>query len=472
MQRAPVVLLAPLLLAAAGCSGCSQKRPGPARGAAAIALPELPDRNPAPGVVEVDIQAQPASVALIGGPTMNLMSYGGRVPGALVRAKRGDTLVVHFTNGLPEPTTLHWHGLRGPADVAGSDAAQAPLGPGGRRDVTFTLTEAGLHWLHPLSAKQLGHGLYAPILVDDPDEPAGLGEQTVLVLSDVSPGPGGAPAPADEGGHAASVEGREGSIVLVNGQVQPVLPVRRGARQRWRLLNAARSRYFLLAAAGQTFTRIGSDGGLIERPVTTPELLLAPGERADVLLVPTGEPGTRVTVQNRPYDRGTMAAAPTTAPASDLFHLQLGSEDPAPAPAALPDPLRAIAAITSDGAPTVSVNFNYFPEQQKYLVQIHDPPTAGIPVAARVGQVQRWALVNGSELDHPFHLHGFFFQPVDLATDQAARPLQWKDTINVPAREIVDVLVRFDDRPGRWTFQCHMPEHSETGLTGTVDLQR
>ena len=345
--------------------------------------------------------------------------------------------------------------------------------PGAKRDVTFTLTEAGLHWLHPLSAKQLGHGLYAPILVDDPDEPADLGEQTVLVLSDVSPGTAGAPAPSDEGGLAASVGGREGAIVLVNGQVQPVLPVRRGARQRWRLLNAARSRYFLLAATGQTFTRIGSDGGLMERAVTAPELLLAPGERADVLLIPTGEPGARLAVQNRPYDRGAMdtGMAPPPATASDLFYLQLGRDEPAPAPPPLPDPLRAITPIPNQGAAPVSVNFNYFPEQQKFVVQINDPPTADIPIAARVGQVQRWALVNGSELDHPFHLHGFFFQPVDLGTDQAARPLQWKDTINVPAREIVDLLVRFDDRPGRWTFQCHMPEHSETGLTGTVEIQ-
>ena len=471
MRRASVFLLAPLVMAAGGCSGCSRNRPGASSGPG-IALPGVPDRNPDPGVVEVDLRAASGPVALAGGPTLNLMSYGGRVPGAVIRARRGDTLLAHFTNGLAEPTTLHWHGLRAAADVAGSAAAHAPIPPGGQRDFSFTLTDAGLHWLHPLSAGQLGHGLYAPILVEDPDEPAELGTETVLVLSDVSPGPGGAPAPADEGGHAASVEGREGSIVLVNGQVQPVLPVRRGVRQRWRLLNAARSRYFLLAAAGQTFTRVGSDGGLMERAVNASELLLAPGERADVLLVPAGDGGARVSVQNRPFDRGTMSPTPPApGPASDLFYLQLDRDDPAPAPPALPDPLRIIAPIAAEGVATVSVNFNYFPDQQKFVVQINDPPTANIPIAARVGQVQRWELVNGSELDHPFHLHGFFFQPVDLATDQAARPLQWKDTINVPAREIVDVLVRFDDRPGQWTFQCHMPEHSETGLTGTVDLQ-
>ena len=222
-----MLLFAPVLLAAGGCSGCSDKAAAPSPGAA-IALPVLPDRNPAPDVVEVDIDARPASVALGGGPKMNLLSYGGRVPGGVVRARRGDTLVVHFTNALPEPTTLHWHGLRAPAEVAGSAAAQAPVPAGAKRDVTFTLTEAGLHWLHPLSAKQLGHGLYAPILVDDPDEPADLGEQTVLVLSDVSPGTAGARPPPTRVDCAASVGGREGAIVLVNGQVQPVLPVRRG----------------------------------------------------------------------------------------------------------------------------------------------------------------------------------------------------------------------------------------------------
>ena len=70
-------------------------------------------------------------------------------------------------------------------------------------------------------------------------------------------------------------------------------------------------------------------------------------------------------------------------------------------------------------------------------------------------------------MDHPFHLHGFFFMQLD-EKDQPVRPLAWKDTLNVPMKTKLRFLVHFNERPGEWMFHCHILDHADGGLMGTV----
>lgn len=65
------------------------------------------------------------------------------------------------------------------------------------------------------------------------------------------------------------------------------------------------------------------------------------------------------------------------------------------------------------------------------------------------------------------HLHGYFFMPVD-EKGEPLRPMQWKDTINVPMKSTARFLVTFDERPGQWMFHCHILDHADGGLMGTV----
>ena len=74
-----------------------------------------------------------------------------------------------------------------------------------------------------------------------------------------------------------------------------------------------------------------------------------------------------------------------------------------------------------------------------------------------------WTIKNVTAFDHPFHLHGFFFQQLDV-------PLAWKDTINVPKKGSVRVAVHFDERPGMWMMHCHILDHAEAGMMGMVHL--
>src|SRR5262249_47374970 len=144
------------------------------------------DLDPDPNIVSIAVEAKLAKVSLDDTHKPELWTYNGLVPGPLVRAKKGDTLVVSFTNQLPEPTLIHWHGVRVPAAMDGNGTleAQSPVQPGESFDYRFPLPDAGLFWFHTQedAATQVEKGLYAPILVADPDEPAFLAQSQEMVL--------------------------------------------------------------------------------------------------------------------------------------------------------------------------------------------------------------------------------------------------------------------------------------------------
>src|SRR6187455_3062626 len=279
----------------------------PAGWDAEFTLHELPDRNPEPRVLEIDLTARVADVDIAPKLRVTAWTYDGRLPGPLIRAKVGDRLIVHFTNNLPEPSTIHWHGVRVPIEMDGVPGISQPeVKPGGSFVYDFVVRDAGLFWYHPhhMSAAQVGFGLYGALLVEDPNDGVGVADQVTMVLSDIGFDKNGTLDAADSGGSAGDVFGREGDHVLLNGRKAPVLRARSGAPQRWRIVNTARSRFFLLDLQGQKFTVIGSDGGLQERPTTSEILLITPGERVDVIVAPTGTPGSELPIYSMLYNRG------------------------------------------------------------------------------------------------------------------------------------------------------------------------
>ena len=91
----------------------------------------------------------------------------------------------------------------------------------------------------------------------------------------------------------------------------------------------------------------------------------------------------------------------------------------------------------------------------------------GEPFMSTLETVEEWAVVNDTEMDHPFHVHGFRFQLVDAtgAPERACR-----DTVNVPAKTTVRLRMRLEDHPGRWMFHCHILEHAERGMMGEFEV--
>ncbi|AUX20724.1 oxidoreductase [Sorangium cellulosum] len=472
-SRPPLFTSLLLAIAAIGCAEASSERSQPEGWDSAVQLRPARDLDASPGVVEVDLTARVEEVEIVPGTRTPVWTYDGGIPGPLLKARVGDRVIVHFRNDLPAPTTIHWHGVRLLAEMDGAPGhSQAETPPGGSFTYDFVVPDAGLFWYHPHvdSAAQQGNGLYGALLVDDPDEPAELGDELVLVLSDIMVHEDGALGDPRAGGNFGTLFGREGDQLLVNGRLNPVIEARGGLRQRWRIVNAAKSRYYQLALAGHRFTRIGGDGGLMERPVETEMLVLTPGERADVLVTPRGAPGATLPVRWVPYDRGYGTTFQR--PEVEVFRIRL-ADAPEAEDAPVPAVARAIPALDPAAAVRrVDLKLTMEEGEGDLVMGINDVPFwEAEPLMATVGDTEVWTVENTFDFDHPFHLHGFFFQV--LGEDgRPARPMEWKDTVNVPVGGAARFVVRYDNRPGMWMFHCHILDHADAGMMGMLHLVR
>jgi FtsP/CotA-like multicopper oxidase with cupredoxin domain len=437
-----------------------------------LRLPEAVDTNPDPHIVEINLDARVAQVEIAPGVRVEAWTYNGTIPGPLIRVHVGDRLIVHFSNHLPQPTTVHWHGLRIPIQMDGVPVHSQPeVPPGGSFLYDLVVPDAGLFWYHPhvMSAAAVGFGLYGALMVDDPTENVGVPDELVLVLSDIELRPDGTLESPDTGGSGGMAFGREGNHVLVNGREVSRMVARSGAPQRWRIVNAAKSRYFDLDLGGQIFTRIGADGGLQQYPEELKDVVLAPGERADLIVAPRAAPGAELVLQSFLYNRGygSTEARPLV---SDLFTIAM-TADPAVAPMPRPQVRRAIEPLSLAGATAVNLELSITQQANgtfEYRIN-GEPFLAGKPIPAKIGETQIWTITNTTVWSHPFHLHGFFFQILDK-DGAPARPLVWKDTINVPYKQTMRFVVKFDEREGSWMFHCHILDHAEGGLMGMVEL--
>jgi len=441
---------------------------------AGLALRTAVDINSDPKIVEINLTARIARVEIADGRTVEAWTYDGGLPGPLIRVRVGDRLIVHFTNELPEPTTIHWHGLRVPLRMDGVPGiSQPPVRTGESFTYDFVVPDAGLFWYHPhvMSAAQVGFGLYGALLVDDPGEDVGVADEVVMVLSDMALDEKGALESPEAGGSIANVFGREGPHVLLNGRERSSMLVRSGAPQRWRIVNAAKSRYFNLDLGGQPFRQIGGDGGIQEYAVEHETLLLAPGERADVIVTPRLEAGESIVLRSVLVDRGTFTLEGRF-PYDELLTLT-GADLPPYSGPPLPEVRRTIEATPLAGATQVALELALDqPPDAAPEYSFRGPQYSARHKAlrARVGETQVWTVTNSTKWSHPLHLHGFFFQVLD---DNGApvRPLAWKDTVDIPFERTVRLAVRFDDREGvtgDWMLHCHILDHAEIGLMGVV----
>lgn len=308
-------------------------------------------------------------------------------------------------------------------------------------------------------------GLAGALVVEDATSALSRYETHILVLKDLSLS-GGAPEP-----YASLADyryGKEGALVMVNGQVDPVLPIRPGQVQRWRLLNASTARFFHLSLESHVFHIIGTDGGLLDKPHPLPSVLLAPGERLDVL-IKAGRTPKRCRLIAEPYDRGHGLADRQRT----LLTLACeGAVDDDALPAAINANARRATAVPVKTEQLVlrmdrgrgTVNGISFSDTEAYTIE------------SSPGTHEVWELVNQSPMDHVFHVQTNAFQVISLAGgDQAYAALctktpAWKDTLIVPRQGSAKILVPVMDFTGRAVFYCQIIGHADIGMMGVWDI--
>ncbi len=453
--------------------GCGNSGVAGKPGLALIEPTVLTDINPDPNIVEVELVAGVSMVEYLKGKPAEVWAYRdgavskatGTVPGPMLRAKVGDEVIVHFRNELPsDETTIHWHGVRLPSKADGSQSSQDPVLPNGEYEYRFTAQDASSFWYHPhvRAHEQVERGLYGPMVVTGGVAPE-VAADRYLVLDDVKLDADG--SLNEDTTDLDRMLGRQGNVLLINGQHAPVeLRVAAGSRERWRFVNAANGRYFNLQIPGARFLVIGSDGGILPQPYETETLLVTPGERYDVLITFEGGKGDGAVLQTIHYDRGHEIPDPGP---QDLLDVVYGEAVGTPEP--LPEVWRDLPRLAvTDTTPV-----------RPFVLEEYEPPGLPVlftingeqwpdnePVQVNRGAVEIWEVKNEAEMDHPFHLHGMFFEVLP-GSGEPPFPDGWKDTINIPQKSTVRFAVQYDP-PGTWMFHCHILEHAELGMMGDL----
>lgn len=420
--------------------------------------------QPDPGcrVIPVELEAREIDWSFVPGRAARAWGYNGQIPGPTIEGRVGDVLEIRFTNRLPQPTNIHWHGLRVPAAMDGTEMVQRSVAPGETFVYRFRLPDAGTFWYHPHSNEtvQLEMGLYGALIVRGPDEPT-LDAERVLVLDDLK---------LDEQGHIAPFgglrerhDGREGETRLVNGKVEPVLEIAAGQIERWRVINSSSARYVRLSIGGLSFQILGTDGGLIEAPVSVSEVLLPTADRVDLAVGPF-KPGQQLAIEALPYFRQTTRKRQTERFAT----VRVGPSQPSRA--SIPKRLRTIVPLATPATPPtrrVELGIKWSLRRVFDFVINKERHHQDKPVKA--GELQVWDVVNKTLMDHPFHLHGFFFQVLSV-NGEAPAWRSWEDVVNVPPRATVRIAWLPDDRPGSWMYHCHILEHHAAGMMAHFDV--
>lgn len=433
----------------------------------------------APASGEFILTSEPTVARLVGGkwPDTRVWAFNRSIPGPEIRVRQGETLRVIARNGLQEPTTVHWHGVRLPVAMDGvPGVTQDPIGPGEVFKYEFEAVDAGTFWYHPHfnSAEQVGRGLSGVLVVEEA-EPVRVDREVTWVLDDWLLRE---TAQIDDSfGHRGQMShgGRIGNTVTVNGRIPETFPVRAGERIRLRLANVSNARTFgldfgafepkIIALDGQPVTPFAPEGGMVT---------VAAAQRVDLVLDMAGRPGDRVTVVDG-YYRGQ---------AYEFIEIVYSGESPLresplDAPVALPrnplpepildgDALRQTVVLQGGAMGAFPDGADRFIEDNQFWF------LNGLPAKGRDGPlfaIERGrscvvTIRNETRWEHPMHLHGFSFRVLARNGLPNMRG-EWRDTVLVHPEESVEVAF-VADNPGDWMFHCHVLEHQMAGMMGIV----
>ncbi|ATI41361.1 copper oxidase [Pacificitalea manganoxidans] len=443
--------------------------------AAMTGLPRLA-RAATAGLPELRAQKAQVQLAPEGYPQTAIWGYGGALPGPELRLAQGARVQRRFVNDLPQASTVHWHGVRLDNAMDGVPGlTQAAVAPGDGFDYDFTAGDAGTFWYHAheRSVEQVARGLYGALVVEEAEAPD-VDADLVLVLDDWLLDPETAQIDTDfEAPHDRSHAGRRGNFVATNGQQAYSRDVATHDRLRLRLINAANARIFVLDVAGMEGWTIALDGMPLPAPTPLTEpVLLGPGQRADLIVDITAEPGeVAQLLRFDSRDGVSQAGFPVTGQSARSRR---------PAPAALPPNPRMGVTLDADTA-ALRLNMeggamgrldaailNGTRRTFRELVEANEfwsfngvvgMPDAPLATLAR-GQTATLEIRNDTAFPHAMHLHGMHFRELD-DTGAATGPL--RDTLLMAGGETRSIGFTADN-PGDWMFHCHMLSHAASGM--------
>lgn len=441
--------------------------------AAMAAMPNFTGAASAPVILEARAGQQRLIPEEFGTyPETDIWGFDGGVPGPVIRAGQGDVIHRKLVNTLPQPTSVHWHGLRVPNAMDGVPGiTQDAVPTGGDFLYELPLKDAGTYWYHShnQSTEQVARGLYGILIVDE-EQALDVDHDIAVVLDDWRLSETAQISDDFGAMHDWTHAGRMGNFV--HAQLTPQLSeVQKNQRLRLRFVNVAVDRIMAVSLRGVTGKLVARDGMPVLQPEDFDVMVFGPAERADLIVDVTAEQGETVQLIIHERDTGYMLGEMSVS----------GQHASNPRGAIHPLPSNPINQISDlSGARSIALNMEGGAmgglRQGRYkgkmmstqqLVQEGQIWTlngeAGLPedplVTASRGEIIRIPIQNNTVFPHAMHMHGTHFQ--EVLPGGGLGPL--KDTLLMDAREAREIAF-VADNPGDWLLHCHMLSHQAAGM--------
>ena len=443
-----------------------------------------------------------------------MLAYNGSIPGPLIKVAQGSEVTINFKNDTDMDTLLHSHGVRMDNQFDGSQTTQKEMKLGETFAYKLKFPDAGMFWYHPHVREdyQQELGLYGNFLVVPSDKNywSSVNREVPLFLDDILIE--NRKITLSKRGADRTLMGRYGNIMLINGETDYSLSVKKGEVDRFYITNAANVRPFNFAIAGAKLKLVGADGGAYEKDQWKDSVIISPSERV-IVEVLFDKSGTFI-IQNKTPDQTYVLGSINVSDdpvmvsyAKEFEELQIHNTT-----------VQSIDSLHSyfDKAPDkqikLTLDMNGAPMQMqmggnhmmsngemmgnsmmdlgpdgiewddtnkmmgamsnvdnvkwKIVDQNTGKENADIDWTFKNGQPAKIRIFNDPKsmhpMQHPIHFHGQQF--LVLAVNGVKQTnLVWKDTVLVPAGQTVDILLN-PTNPGEWMAHCHVAEHLEAGM--------
>ncbi len=467
----------------------------------------------------------------IGNTEVRMLAYNGSIPGPSLKIPQGATVTVNFKNDTDVENTIHSHGVRMANAFDGvPDVTQKAVLPGKSFTYTLTFPDAGVYWYHPHMRDDyaIELGLYGNFVVT-PESPTywnSVDREIAIFLDDILI-ENGKIAPFYKDGSDRALMGRFGNTMLINGETDYTLSVKKGEVIRFYFTNSASVRPFNLAIKGTKLKLVGGDNGAYEREEWKDTVLITPSERAviETRFDTSGEYEIQNRTPNATKRLGKIIVREeSVASVNNSFQTLRDNAEAIK----IIDPFRSFFAKETDKRIKLTLDMigggtGMMPARQNAGVGngTHGMPSGmgggrmmgGVPEGGiewddsdntgmnamsntdmlewkiidqdsgqknmdiawkfKVGEKVKIRITNDGTsthpMQHPIHFHGQRFMVLNK-NGVFQTNLVWKDTVNVPAGEYVDILVDMFN-PGVWMAHCHILEHIEAGMMFTFTVE-
>ncbi|HEY0124586.1 MAG TPA: multicopper oxidase family protein [Rhizobium sp.] len=404
------------------------------------------------------------------GPTRDVLTYGDTGQPPVVRMRKGEPFAARLINGIDEPTTIHWHGVRLPNRMDGVPFLTQPyVYTGDHFDYAFTPPDAGTFWYHPHcnTLIQMGHGMTGVIVVENPKDPV-FDSEVVLNLRDWRLG-GDGQFIAQFRPRDAAKSGTYGTVRTANWQQQPQYDAPSGGLVRLRLAITDVTRIYSFRMDGAEATVIAIDGNPVPERFSLDLLQLGPGQRLELAVRMPDEEGAIVKLEDiRGTDPKVLATLRSVGGSlkrdvRDLAPLEANPVAKADIGAAQHIPLILSATAEDTATDSICGSLGYSFWAINKVPWPGDTPDPTAPLAElKLGKSYVLDMENVTPHAHPIHLHGMSFTVLSSSTRQV--PAFVSDTYLIQPDEKVQ-LGFVADNPGDWLLHCHIIEHQKTGMT-------